>query len=127
MHMMSKKELSSEEMGTTKRYRNPTVNLTADGEVHTYEEAQVFGHDLNQLRTVQPLVETPAVLSLVICEDHGFSNEWVSCQKDTFDPKWENFLQDGQFHTSCRSRVFVNSGRGSSFLHRHQRILQIQH
>ena len=30
MHMMSKKELSSEEMGTVKRSRNPTVVLTAN-------------------------------------------------------------------------------------------------
>ena len=38
MHMMSKKELSSEEMGTEKRFRNPAVVLTADEEVHTHEE-----------------------------------------------------------------------------------------
>ena len=41
MHIMSKKELSSEEMGTGKRSRNPIAVLTADGEVHTHEEAQV--------------------------------------------------------------------------------------
>ena len=61
MHMMTKKELSSEEMGTAKRSRNPTVVLTADGEVHTHEEAHVFVHDLNQFVTVQLLEETPAV------------------------------------------------------------------
>ena len=64
MHMMSKKESSSEEMGTVKRSRNPTVVLTADGEVHTHEEAQVFVHDLNQFVTAQLLEETLAVLSL---------------------------------------------------------------
>ena len=47
MHMMSKKELSSEEMGTVKRSINYTVVLTASGEVHTHEEAQVFVRDLN--------------------------------------------------------------------------------
>ena len=51
MHMMSKKELSSEEMGTGKRSRNPTV-WSANGEVHTHEEAHVFVHDLNQFVTV---------------------------------------------------------------------------
>ena len=70
--MMSKKELSSEELWTVKRSRTPTVVLTANGEVHTHEEAQVFVHDLNQFVTVQLLGETPAVLSLgKLCKDHG--------------------------------------------------------
>ena len=51
MHMMSKKELRCEEMGTGKRSRNPTV-WTANEEVHTHEEAQVFVHDLNLFVTV---------------------------------------------------------------------------
>ena len=63
MHMVSTKELSSEEMGAVKRSRNLTVLLTAAGEVHTHKEAQVFVHDLNQFGTVQVLEETPAVLS----------------------------------------------------------------
>ena len=82
MHMMSKKELSSKEMGTTKRSRTPTVVLTANGEVHTHEEAKVLIRDLNQFVTVQLLEETPAVLSLgKLCKDHGYSNEWVSGQE----------------------------------------------
>ena len=76
MHMMSKKELSFEEMGTVKRSRNPIVVLTANGEVQTHEEAQVFVHDLNQFVTVQLLEETPAVLSQgKLCENHGYSYE----------------------------------------------------
>ena len=39
--------ISSDEMDTVKRSRTPTVVLTANGEVHTDEEAQVFVHDLN--------------------------------------------------------------------------------
>ena len=39
LHMMSKKELSSEEMDTVKKSRTPTVVLTANGEVYTHEEA----------------------------------------------------------------------------------------
>ena len=42
-----KKELSSEEMDTVERSRTPTVVLTANGDVHTHEEAQVFVHDLS--------------------------------------------------------------------------------
>ena len=64
MHMKSKKESSSEEMDTVKRSSTPTVVWTANGEVHTHEEAQVFVHDLNLFVAVQLLVETPAVLSL---------------------------------------------------------------
>ena len=80
MHMTTAKELSSEEMDTVKRFRTPTV-LTANGEVHTHEEAQVFVDGLNLFVTVQLLEETPAVLSQVkLCEDHGYFYEWVSGQ-----------------------------------------------
>ena len=49
MHMMSKKKESrSGEMDTVKRSRTPTVVLTANGEVQTHEEAQVFVHDLSE-------------------------------------------------------------------------------
>ena len=46
------------------RSRNSTVVLTANGEVHTNEEAQENVHHLNLFVTVQVLDETPAVLSL---------------------------------------------------------------
>ena len=79
MQMLSKKEISAEELWTVKRSRTPTVVLTANGEVHTHEEVQVFVHDLNQFVTVQSLEETPAPLSLgKLCKDHGYSYEWVS-------------------------------------------------
>ena len=45
MHMMSKKELSSGELDTFSKSRTTTVVLTAIGEVHTDEEAQVFAYD----------------------------------------------------------------------------------
>ena len=55
---------------------------TANGEVQTFEEAQVYVHDLGLLVTVQLLDDTPAVLSLgKLCEDHGYSHERVSGQK----------------------------------------------
>ena len=74
--------------------------LTANGEVQTHEEAQVFVHDLNLFATVQLLDEPPAVLSLgKICEDRGYSCEWVSGQKrrltkeeKTFIWKTDNFV-----------------------------------
>ena len=71
MHRIAKRELSSEEMDTLRMSRTPTAALTANGEVHTHEEAQVFVHDLNLFVTVQLFEEAPAVLSLVqLCEDH---------------------------------------------------------
>ena len=72
MHMMSKPELSSDELDTLRKSRNPTVVLTANGEVHTNEEARVFAHDSNLFGTVQLVEETLAVLSLGnFYEDHG--------------------------------------------------------
>ena len=68
--------------GTGCKHGKTTAVLVASGEVHTNEEAQVYVHDLNLFETVQLLEETPAVLSLgKLCEDHGYSCEWVSGQK----------------------------------------------
>ena len=80
--MTSKKDVSSDELDTLRRSRNPTVVRTAYGEVHTNEDAQEDVHDLNLFVTLQLLEETPAVLLLgKIFEDHGYSYEWVSGQK----------------------------------------------
>ena len=64
MHMLSKKDLSSDEIESLRRSTNPTTVVTANGEVQTNEEAQVYVHDLDLFVTVQLLEETPAVLSL---------------------------------------------------------------
>ena len=82
MHMLSKKDLSSDETETLRRSRNPTTVVTANGEVQTNEEAQVYVYDLDLFVTVQILDETPAVLSLgKLCEEHGYTCEWASGQK----------------------------------------------
>ena len=76
VHMMSKKELSSGGMDVVKMSRTPPEVWTANGEVHSHEEAQAFVHDLNQFVTVQLLEETPAAVSPgKLCKDHGYSNE----------------------------------------------------
>ena len=64
MYMLSKKDLSSQELDTLRRSRNPTTVMTANGEVQTNEEAQVYVQDLDLFVTVQVLDETPPVLSL---------------------------------------------------------------
>ena len=53
MHTLSKKDLSSDEMDTLRRSRNPTTVMTANGEVQPNEEAQVYVHDLDLFVTVQ--------------------------------------------------------------------------
>ena len=69
-------------IGYFAKIQEPTVVLTATGEVHTNDEAQVYVHDLNLFVTVQIPEETLAVLWLgKLCEDHGYSYEWVSGQK----------------------------------------------
>ena len=64
MHMLSRKDLSSDELDTLRRSKNPTVMVTANGEVQTNEEAQDNVHDLDLFVTVQLLEETLAFLSL---------------------------------------------------------------
>ena len=64
MHMLSKKDLSSDEMDTLRRSRFPATVVPANGEVQTSEEAQVYVHGLDLFVTVQLLEDTPAVLSL---------------------------------------------------------------
>ena len=63
MHMLSKKDLSSDEMDTSRRSRIPTTGVPANGEVQTSEEAQVYVHDPDLFVTVQLLEDSPAVLS----------------------------------------------------------------
>ena len=103
MHMMSKKEISSEEMDTVKRSRTPTVVLTANGEVHTHEKAQVFVHDLNLFVTVQLLEETPLRRPRIPkCVGQR--------SKATIDQRREEYyLQDGKLRSSCRPRVIHQS------------------
>ena len=75
--MLSKKDVSSDEMDTLRRSRNPTTVVTANGEVQTNQEAQVYVPDLDLFVTVQLLEETPPVLSLAkLCSEHGCSYEW---------------------------------------------------
>ena len=69
-------------------------------EVHTREEAQVFVHDANLSATVQLNEETPAVLSLgKLCEDHGYSDEWISGQKPRLTKEGKTIF--------CRTDNFV--------------------
>ena len=87
-------------MDTVNRSRRPTVVLIAIGEVQTHEETQVFIHDLDLFVTVQLLAETLAVLSIgKVCEDDGYSTEWVSGQKP-------RLIKDGK-SIFCKTDNFI--------------------
>ena len=78
-------------MDTLRRSRNPATVVTANGEVQTNEEAQVYVHDLDLFVTVSLLDETPTVLSLgKLCSENGY--EWKKRWNYTTDQKWDNFV-----------------------------------
>ena len=110
MHLLSKKEVSSGELETLKRSRYRITVVTANGEVQTNEEAQVYVHDLHIFVTVQLLEGAPAVLSLgKLCNEHGFSYDWPSGR----EPR----LTQNEIQTLCNSGNFVplvGSGHSSS-------------
>ena len=89
-------------METLRRSRIPTV-VTANGEVQTNEEAQVFVHDLDLFVTVQILDDTPVLLLGKLCDEHGCFYKWVSGKQPrlTKQGKKKHILQNGRFRTSC--------------------------
>ena len=52
IRMLSKKDLSSDELETLRRSRTPTTVATANAEVQTNEEAQMYVYDLDLFVTV---------------------------------------------------------------------------
>ena len=53
MHMISKKDLSDAEMDTLTKSCSPTIVITANGEVQTYEEAIVYVKELDIFLTMK--------------------------------------------------------------------------
>ena len=82
MHMISEKDLNSAEMETLTKSCNPTMVITANGEVQTHEEATVHVKELDIFLAMKVLENTPAVLSLgKLCDENGYSYEWINGQK----------------------------------------------
>ena len=82
MHMVSERDLDSAELETMRTSRSPTTVMTANGKVQTREEATENVKELDLFVTVMLLDETSAVLSFgKLCEDHGYTYQWTSCQK----------------------------------------------
>ena len=96
MQVLSKKGLQLSRTGKpSKKSRNSTTVIAANGEVQTSEEAQVCVHVLELFVTVQLLDGTPAVLSLgKLCE-----YEWASGQKPRLTKNGKRIL--------CETEEFV--------------------
>ena len=81
MHMISKEDLSNAEMDTLTKSCSPSIVITANVEVQTHEEATVYVKELDIFLTVKVLDNT-AVLSLgKLCDENGYSYEWINGQK----------------------------------------------
>ena len=102
MHMISKKDLSDAEMDTLTKSCSRTIVITANGEVQTHEEAIVYVKELGIFLTLKILEDTSAVLLLgKLCEDHGYSYEWISGQKP-------HLIKNG-IRIQCNTENFVQS------------------
>ena len=108
MHMLRKKVLSSGEPDTFRKSSNPTTVITANGEVQTNEEAQVYVNDVDLFVTVQLLEGTPGKTlrraRLYLRVDHR--------SKATSDQRWEEHsVQGGTFRACCCPRIAVKLRR----------------
>ena len=112
MHMLNKNDLSSGELETLRRFRNPRTVVTANGEVQMKEEASVYVHDLNLFVTVQLLEDTLALSSGKLCEEHEYTCEWASGEKPHPTEDGENIsMQDGKFRACCCPGIVVKLQR----------------
>ena len=64
VHLVSKRDLNSAALETTRISKKPTTVMTANGEVQTREEATVYVKELDLFVSVMLLQQTRAVLSL---------------------------------------------------------------
>ena len=118
-----KKELRSDELDTLRRSRNLPVILTVNGRgAQTRKPKYTF---IFLISSWQCKYSTKRLLfhRLELCEDHGYSCEWVSGQKTKGDQRGEDdFMQNGQLRTSCCSRNFLRVLGAIRRQHRHRRI-----
>ena len=82
MHMISKKDLSDDDIDILTKSCSPTIVITANGEVQTNEEATVYVKESDIFLTMKVLENTSAVLSLgKLFDENGYSYEWMNGQK----------------------------------------------
>ena len=103
-------------MDTLTKSCSSTIVITANGEVHTHEEAIVYVKELDIFLTMKVLENTPAVLSLgKLCDENGYSHEWINGQKP--------LLIENSIRIQCNTENFVpivvpglSSSSSSNFL-----------
>ena len=99
MHMVSKRDFNKAELETVRISKNPTMVMTASGEVPAKEEATVYVRELDLFVTVMFLENTLAVLSLgILCEEFGYCCHWTSGQKPHLIKKSKKFHCDTSNH-----------------------------
>ena len=77
LHVMSKRDLTQEEKDTIQKSKGAWLIMTANVTTHAFQEATEYVYDLDMFVWVQPLKESPAVLSLrKKCQEHGCSYAW---------------------------------------------------
>ena len=92
--------MSDAETDTLTKSCNPTIVMTANGEVQTHEEAIVYVKELDIFLSVKVLDNTPAVLSLgKLCDENGYCYEWINGQKP-------HLIKDG-IRIICNTENFV--------------------
>ena len=68
--------------------------------VQTHEEATVHVKELHIFLTMKVLEDTPAVLSLgKLCDEHGYSHEWINGQEPLSLKRDSDNLQYGEFRS----------------------------
>ena len=98
VHMMSEKDVSSDELDAVRRSRNPTVVLTVNGELHRNEETQVYAHDDGKEFTKVPRAVTKAKSCLYRQLDGIWETVWSFIMesphslKEPFE-EWKKVLQ----------------------------------
>ena len=63
MHLISKKDLNDAEMDTLTKSCNPTIVITANGEVQTHEEATVYVKELDFLDYESPRKHASSIVT----------------------------------------------------------------
>ena len=113
MHMITKKDLNSAEIGRN-RACSPTIVITANGEVQTHEETTVYVKELGIFSTWTVLESMSAVFSLKKrYDENGYSYEWINGQKPHLSKDGIRIICNTENFVPIVIPVLSNSSSGS--------------